>query len=183
MIPFCTWNVVWELERAGVLLALRPGKSLGRCQVPCCLLASDLKTASYITSLLVLSGSINWIPVTPSWLSSYIISWFPKPNLLTFTKWKSYHHFLQKDVIPGKCVLEHHTDVNSHNFPTRWLWSWDSKPASWAPRWSPSAMLTWPLPSSGERIGYLFSSQLCTPRWPAAQELAELTASRAVLCS
>lgn len=31
--------------------------SLGRCQVPNCLLASDLKTASYIMSLLVLSGS------------------------------------------------------------------------------------------------------------------------------
>lgn len=31
--------------------------SLGRCQVLDCLLASDLKTASYIMSLLVLSGS------------------------------------------------------------------------------------------------------------------------------
>lgn len=29
MTPFCTWNVVYKLERAAVLHSLRPGKSVG----------------------------------------------------------------------------------------------------------------------------------------------------------
>lgn len=68
------WPVAWKVF---------PGWG----QVLYCLISSDLKAISYLFCFcfcffLVLNGNVNWLPDTPSCLSTLCISWFPKSNLL-----------------------------------------------------------------------------------------------------
>lgn len=53
---------------------------------------------------LFLSGSVNWIPVTPFWLSPLCINWFPKPSLSISSNGNITTTYFTR-VVPEKCIL------------------------------------------------------------------------------